>query len=687
MRPPVRSLSIASGNSTFDFELEDLAAPPPPLSLSAPELNVEPPPAPRMRPAVSSTELLYERAMARFYQAVAMEETENQRKEAERRRSVSVVEAQHQLQQQQQQQAQQQQLDGTAVVTRQSDRRSSLRRRLSGDKEAIVKQSSFESQHSSAVDDVIVEEKEEVVKEMELREEEAEGAVGKVPDLDEQLSISSSMDSMLEELKRRESARSSRSRIMSDDEEMETYHPGPRVMSPYRNPDPSQAIEVLTKPLPMPDPNFVPKPILKRPSTEILTKDEKEKKVAPSKPERRSLSNIFDRKSPAKEEQKSQKPSPTPTPTPPQIEREKTPEVEVKKSEPPEQVSEKQAPTGQEINTAIKSEAARQRRLESRQSSIEESRAVADFYSEIVQQVEIAKKPRQLPLYMNPDEARKLNERARCRETSYDRLPGSRSGSRSPMPPEEIYRPPKSRSPSLSSEQIVTKGKPARESRILRQRSASIENDTSRPPSAMKENPPMPLTRPETAFNPSEASEDSPRRSRPMRESTAIAKKRNVSQTRSRSSSGVRDGSAGPEKTPMDVARRARLRAASKSPAALQRTPVVEPAPEPPKTPPAPSVPSTPSVASTPSTPVEHSPPQEQRSRSQSQAPEATPEETSYQSTVSYLTDVALFALACWLYLFKNPKLAIPIIVLIMYRHIRDALRHRMPPWMKRSLS
>ncbi|XP_062540641.1 serine/arginine repetitive matrix protein 1 isoform X2 [Armigeres subalbatus] len=669
-------------NSTFDFELEDLAAPPPPLSLSAPELNVEPPPAPGMRPAVSSTELLYERAMARFYQAVALEETENQRKAAERRRSMSAAEpTQPQLQPQ----------ETSAATNRLSDRRSSLRRRLSGDKEAIVKQSSFESQHSSAVDDVIPEEKEEIMKEEEMVEEarEATDALGKLVDLDEELSISSSMDSMLEELKRRESARSSRSRIMSDDEEMETYHPGQRTISPYRNPDPSQAIEVLTKPLPMPDPNFVPKPILKRPSTEILTKDEKEKKVAPSKPERRSLTNIFDRKSPTKEERK---PSPIRSPTPPVVEKEKTPEVEVKQPaapEPAEIISEKQPPSGQEINTAIRSEVARQRKLESRQSSIEESKAVADFYSDIVQQVETAKKPRPLPLYMNPDEVRKLNERGRSREASFERSQGSRAESTSPMPPEEIYRVQKSRSPSLSSEQIVTKGKPARESRILKQRSASIENDGSRPSSAMKEHPPSPQTRPDTAFRPSGANDEPTRRSRPTRESAAIAKKRNVSQTRSRSSSGVREGANAPEKTPMDVARRARLRSAT-SP---QKSTAVESAPELPKppstpsVPPSPSIPPTPSVQSTPSTPTEQPSLHEPRSRSQSTAPDPAPEDTSYQSTVSYLTDVALFALACWLYFFKNPKLAIPIIVLIMYRHISDAVRHRLPPWMKRSLS
>jgi hypothetical protein len=53
----------------YEFDIEDML-PPPPLSLSAPELNIGPEPI--LRPAVSSTELLYERAMARFYQAVAL---------------------------------------------------------------------------------------------------------------------------------------------------------------------------------------------------------------------------------------------------------------------------------------------------------------------------------------------------------------------------------------------------------------------------------------------------------------------------------------------------------------------------------------------------------------------------------------------------------------------------------------
>lgn len=68
---------------TFDFDLED-SAPPPPMSLSVPDLRAVLPLQPLLRPAVSSTELIYERAMARVYQAVANEEAAIKDREKEK---------------------------------------------------------------------------------------------------------------------------------------------------------------------------------------------------------------------------------------------------------------------------------------------------------------------------------------------------------------------------------------------------------------------------------------------------------------------------------------------------------------------------------------------------------------------------------------------------------------------------
>uniref|UniRef100_A0A182PH85 Titin n=1 Tax=Anopheles epiroticus TaxID=199890 RepID=A0A182PH85_9DIPT len=657
-------------NSTFDFELDELVAPPPPLSLSAPELNVEPPPAPTMRVGVSSTELLYERAMARFYQAVAYEESENQRKEAEqeqaiRRRQAAVAASQEQPQEERTT------VTGTTVSNRLADRRSSLRKRLSGDKDSIVKQSSFEQEqvvppsqtqsqqlqqlsHSTLAEETIVEEPSQGVEQIE--------SFTSLPPLDYsegEESVSSSMNSMIEELKRREQQQKlleqqvlvlpKRRGFMDDDEtDEEPYHPGggERMRSPYRNPDPSQAIEVLTKPMPLPDPNFVPKPILKRPSTEVLTKAEQ------PPVSKQSNSNL----------QLSPPPQPPKQPETPEREKSpaKVPTPAPKREEPYESrempAAEKQPPEGQEIERAIVSEAARQRRLESRQNSIEESRAVADFYSDMVQQIESSKKPRKLPLYMSPDEVRRLNEREYSRNSS-------RAGSRSPLPLEDPYlmRGRTSRSPSLASEHpiVVQRGsRPARESKILRQRSASIESETaSRPPSVARDMIGSPV--------PARGDEPDGRVSRSIEKQRGTGRAGSGVRNRSRSNSAVRTGLQGNSATPK-----------MPPPAQPHTVPVPsaraisnkQPTPEPPES--ALPKPKPTLIASEAIEPEPKSP--------------AVPEQDELKPTISYLTDVALFVIACWLYLFKNPKLAIPVILLIMYRHIREAVKDKIPAWMRR---
>ncbi|XP_014366496.2 titin homolog [Papilio machaon] len=74
-----KSAEKAEKRKSFQLDLED-ALSPPPISLSAPELstrNILPFKA--LRNAVSSTELLHERAMARFYKAIAMKEEQTKR--------------------------------------------------------------------------------------------------------------------------------------------------------------------------------------------------------------------------------------------------------------------------------------------------------------------------------------------------------------------------------------------------------------------------------------------------------------------------------------------------------------------------------------------------------------------------------------------------------------------------------
>ena len=69
--------SVTDVDCSSDFAVFGDGGVPPPLSLSSPELGCgEPWVISPLRNAVSSTELLHEQAMARFYLAVAAEEAE-----------------------------------------------------------------------------------------------------------------------------------------------------------------------------------------------------------------------------------------------------------------------------------------------------------------------------------------------------------------------------------------------------------------------------------------------------------------------------------------------------------------------------------------------------------------------------------------------------------------------------------
>lgn len=77
----IATLCVAEKRKSFQLDLED-ALSPPPISLSAPELSSRCiMPFKALRNAVSSTELLHERAMARFYKAVAMKEEQTKHKD------------------------------------------------------------------------------------------------------------------------------------------------------------------------------------------------------------------------------------------------------------------------------------------------------------------------------------------------------------------------------------------------------------------------------------------------------------------------------------------------------------------------------------------------------------------------------------------------------------------------------
>ncbi|GFG36759.1 hypothetical protein Cfor_12774, partial [Coptotermes formosanus] len=61
-----------------------------------------------------------------------------------------------------------------------------------------------------------------------------------------------------------------------------------------------------------------------------------------------------------------------------------------------------------------------------------------------------------------------------------------------------------------------------------------------------------------------------------------------------------------------------------------------------------------------------------------------------WRSVFSYLADVAMFLVACWLYVFKDERLAIPVLVLMVYRQLHEAVKRKLPklpqlPWKRSS--
>lgn len=67
-----------------------------------------------------------------------------------------------------------------------------------------------------------------------------------------------------------------------------------------------------------------------------------------------------------------------------------------------------------------------------------------------------------------------------------------------------------------------------------------------------------------------------------------------------------------------------------------------------------------------------------------------TPDQIQYdaeqkvRSTLNYTVDLAMFSLACWLYIFRDARLAIPIIILMIFRRVKDAFEKKLQKWTKR---
>lgn len=302
---------------SFELDLED-ALQPPPISISSPDLasleftNLHTFP---LRRSVSSTELLYERAMARFYEAVELEEAEKARK----LKSKQDKEKQRDTEKGWEKDMEKpiaggglqppfvrKRLGSMTEAERLSfERRSELRRQsesfVQDLKTAVARWGSRENltgtKQLSRTTGMLLNKDES--RDEDEREEEEDYDVEDYDDLlegdtasgyqaraeptkqasfeiesDYTESTASSEDDSIEKFKMELRARTktpSPPRASPPRDHMETYHPrnmSAGVFTPYRAALPDNAAVVLTRPAPLTDPDFIPKPILKRPSNE-----------------------------------------------------------------------------------------------------------------------------------------------------------------------------------------------------------------------------------------------------------------------------------------------------------------------------------------------------------------------------------------------------------------------------------
>jgi hypothetical protein len=656
--------------------------PPPPLSQSAPDLSEQQPGEPVLRRAISSTELLYERAMARFYQAVEYEESVKVRKhsfsveqEAARRRSLTG------------------ELDVRKLI--ENERRASMLRKLSSDNSNVA---------SNLLEPKVEKDNEDLPEtprkiEMEIPKNENEFQSEKLSEIvDKPFSenIVETYDQNIEALdENKEDEDKSDEEFFSDDytestasedesfndkaelmkrlsrieksEEMETYHPPrsiePRMLSPYRHPENDNAVEVLTKPLPLGDPNFVPKPILKKPSTTTEKKNEEVKKIIPDKPERKSLkpsnnetekaSDISNEIEPVLDLGKSVVDSPVVEKIPEKIE-------EISKSSLPTiQVQEEIRPDNENDNIYTKEEPfvepvetkeeiikpkdfLKKKQLEIRQNSIEENKVVVDFYGDIIREVghKHIKKPK-VPIYMDPEGLKKLQHSDD--EEDLENNPRFKG---------VVVEKPVSLINKRASLPCDTKEiQPAEKKTTLIKSKTLPENDEPNIPAPIK---PIKL---KMAFTDESLNKTVIETKRDSSQFTPI-RSRDSSATRSNNSIGSSQQSI-PRKTPARYSKPVmplRNRSASKSPVSHQNYGLNGPeAPQYIRTP-------TPS-SSRATTPIEV----------QEEANEKV------KTNLSNLTDISLFLFATYVYLFKHPLLALPILILLIQRQLGDFIKSKLP--------
>lgn len=662
---------------------------PPPLSLSAPDLRSDLPISPILRRSASSTELLYEKAMQKFYEAVKIEEAQN-----EFRRSMSAgpksgsraQSPEHRLVKQKSHS-----FDETGAKNR---RKTSLTKfdsldenggkRGENDSGSDTYESDYwdddendDSEFERDIKKEIMESQRKPIVNLVFEDDYTESTVSTAS-----VSAATSLDSIDQFINNVQN--SSNNNIKSIDDELETYHPPmeQRALSPYRSPEPGQAAIILTRPLSLPDPDYIPKPILKRPSNENSEKETAHSPKPNNKSEKKSLLHLFGKKAPSDDNLKSSR-------------------DDLGSASSRGKVKTTGADVEREKVATLR-----------RQVSEEENKVVINHYSDLVRELGGTGRAK-VPIYMSGQAETEWRDEEKDDQIHSDtsEVFSDKSQSIKSVASDENKIDLRNMRPKITKQKVI---KPIDRNEI-------VETDIKR--DLVRTNPSMErLASPtrgdlveisvehtqsisyalreikQDSVSGDDASSKAPlKKSIEMRESRsatggAIPKRKPTSASNSRSNSVTRaqpkqddrQTNAPPAPAQKRALSRTRTatRSASKSPASQTRTSLTSTVLKVTRLPLnenyeniainlSPTI--SPSISPTPSC----------------RTPEQILEEAEVKvkSSMSYATDVAMFLLASWLYLFKDARLAIPILALMVYRQIKSVFKDKYSNWTQRKKS
>ncbi|CAH0547510.1 unnamed protein product [Brassicogethes aeneus] len=680
--------------SEFSFDFDENSIPPP-MSLSAPELSKEPPEMLfNLRNSASSTELLHERALMRFYQAAEAEEAELERKRMaseNKRNSVDIPKIQINNK------------DNQKVVG--LEKKHSLRRKSAGitHEQALMVQRRHSLRSPSELKEVLPpnnlqkyspEDKRELMmlrqrSESEEKEEEEferirkkmqdkvkfEKKVVRVADM-EKWSDDYEESTDEEEDKEIDSSDESKSREtvyhlydFSDSEE-EPYHPPGRA-----NANDNEPFEILTKRKNLPDPNFVPKPILKKKDHEdniqydLIQPEIKKKKkrshspMPPDAVQRERSQSLVEqlldpltdkmfrnKKNGEKKEAKA---------------RQRSLSLILKNNEKLQSLEkineeEKVLPTHNiKAATAFSTIAAAgiiipQKLLEKKQDN-EEAKVVIDHYGDIIRTASLKKKVNQ-PTKIHY-ETETLYTATECIEPSIE----------SQLQTVEVV--------DIIIPKAVNTFEP--EKKLFSRRDITNEKVDS---NIAKEQ-----GKRKVSASPMKKSKRTPSQSPGRRSSLTTRRSKSKSPVRNENWSTLRSPPEKPKRKTSPSPMRKDIKKKSSSPHLNRRKISRSPSPSPSRSRtnsysrPRPLLKEIMTQTSVglesfsdefrSATPLKYLKQEELIARA----------EIKVKSVMDYITDLSMFMVACWLYLFKNELFAIPVLVVMIYRQLTDEIKRRMP--------